>query len=86
MREAIVDKDVIDIDVRSDVERYSLVHRTIVAIGRLNVEHPIDAAHLLLDWGRHRLFDGERVRPRIRRREVNLRRQNLWKLRNRQPD
>ena len=86
LREAVVDEDVVDVDVGADVERHDLVHRAVVGVGRLDVEHPIDAVHLLLDRRRHRLLDGERVGARVRRRQVDLRRQDLRKLRDGQAE
>ena len=86
LRIAIVDENVRDIDVGPDVERDDLAHRAIVRVGRLHVQHAIDAVHLLLDRRRHRLLDRQRVRARVRRVQVDLRRQDLRKLRDRQAE
>ena len=86
LRVAVVDEDVVDVDVGADVERHDLVHRAVVGVRRLDVEHPVDAVHLLLDGRRDRLLDGERVRARVRRRQVHLRRQDLRELRDGQAE
>ena len=44
-----------------DVERDGQRHRAVVGVGRLHVEHVVDAVHLLLERRGDRLLDRERV-------------------------
>ena len=66
LREAVLHQHVVDVDVGADVERHVLVHRAVVGVRRLDVEHVVDAVDLLLDGRRHRLLDGQRVGARER--------------------
>ena len=84
LRHAVLDVDLIDVRVGVDVERDRQRHRAVVGVGRLHVEHVVDAVHLLLDRRRDRLLDGQRVRAGILRGDGDLRRHDRGELRDRQ--
>ena len=77
---AVLDVDLVDAWIRIDVERHGQRHRAVVGVGRLHVDHVVDAVHLLFERRRYRLFDGHRVRAGILRGDGDLRRDNRREL------
>ena len=61
LRDPVLDVDLVDVRIGVDVERDRQLHRAVVGVGRLHVEHVVDAVHLLLERRRHRLLDRQRV-------------------------
>jgi len=57
----------------------------VIGIDRIHVVHVVDAGHLLLDRGGHRLFDGQRVGAGVGAADLNLWRNDVWELGGRQP-
>ncbi len=84
LRDPVLDVDLIDVGVGADVERHRQLHRPVVAVGRLHVEHVVDAVDLLFERRRHGLFDGLRVGAVIGRRHDDLWRHDVRELRHRE--
>ena len=84
LRHAVLDVHLIDVRIGLDVERDGQLHRAVVGVRRLHVEHVVDAVHLLLERRRDRLLDRQRVGPDVGRRHDDLRRDDVGKLRDRQ--
>jgi hypothetical protein len=57
----------------------------VVGVDRVHVVHVVDAGHLLLDRGGHRLFDGQRVGAGVGALDLDLRRNDVRELGGRQP-
>ena len=83
LRDAVLDEDVVGVDVRADLEVDAHRERPVVGVRRLDVEHVVDAVRLLLDRRGDGLLDGERVGARVRRLHEDLRRNDVRVLRDR---
>ena len=81
---AILNVDLIDVRIGLDVERHRELHRSVVRVRRLHVEHVVDAVHLLLEGRGDGLFDRHCVRTGVGRLDDDLRRDDVGKHRNRQ--
>ena len=77
LRQPVLDVHLVGVDVGVGVERDGQLHRAVVRVGRLHVQHVVDAVHLLLDRRRHRLFHRDRVGARIGRGDDDLRRHDV---------
>ena len=82
--DAVLDVDLIDVGVRLDAERDAQLHRAVVRVRRLHVQHVVDAVHLLLERCRHRLLDRHGIGPDVIRRDDDLRRDDVGELRDRE--
>ena len=84
LRQAVLHVDLIGVGVCRNVEGHGQLHSAVVGVGRLHVEHVIDAVHLLFDRRGDRLLDGDGVRACVGRRGDDLRRHYRRELRQRQ--
>ena len=84
LRYAVLDIHLIGIDVGLNAERHSQLHRPIVGVGRLHIEHIVHAVHLLLDRSGDRLLDGDGVRSGVGRGSDDLGWHDLGELGQRQ--
>ncbi len=85
LRNAVLRVDLVEVDVGLDVERDLEVHRAVVGVGGLHVDHVVDAVHLLLERRRHGLLDRDRVRARVGRGDLDLGRHDVGVLGDREP-
>jgi hypothetical protein len=83
LRHAVLQVDLIDVRVGVDVERHGQLHRAVVRVRGLHVEHVVHAVHLLLERRRDRLLDRERVGAGVRTGNDDLRRHDVGELRHR---
>ena len=84
LRHAVLNVHLVDVGLRVDVERHGQRHRAVVRVGRLHVEHVVDAVHLLLERRRDGLLDRQGVSARVLRRDDDLWRHDLRELSDRQ--
>ena len=77
LRQPVLHVHLIDVRVGVDVERDRELHRAVVGVGRLHVEHVVDAVHLLLERRRDRLLDGDRVGAGVGGGDEDLRRHDV---------
>ena len=85
LREAVLHLHLIEVNVGADCEADLQGHRAVVVVDRLHVEHVLRAVHLPLDRSGDRLLDCECVRAGICSRRLNLRRNDIRKLGDREP-
>ena len=81
LRHAVLHVHFIRVDVGVHVECHGQRHGVVVAVGRLHVEHVVDAVHLLFDRRGDGLLDGLRVSARIGSGYDDLRRNDVGELR-----
>ena len=84
LRDAVLDVHLIGVNVGLDAERHCQLHRTVVGVGRLQIEHIVHAVHLLFDRRGDRLLDGDGVRSGVGRGSDDLWWHDLGKLGQRQ--
>ena len=80
LRDAVLGVHLVGVAVGADVERDPHGDRAVVRVDRLQVQHVLDAVHLLLDRRRDRLLDRERVGARVRGLDLDERRDDVGKL------
>src|SRR4030095_6583368 len=75
---------VINVRIGRDVEIDDQPNVAAIGIDRVHVVHVVHATHLLLDRRRDRFLNRQRSGPGVLRLHLNLRRRDLWILRDRQ--
>ncbi len=84
LRNAQLRQHLIDIRIRRHVEVHGDRRLPVVRVRGVHVVHVVHARDRLLQRRRHRLLQRDRIRARIRRLHLNLRRNDVGKLRRRQ--
>src|SRR5450830_1386201 len=86
LRDAVLGVDLVGVAVGADLERDPDGDRTVVRVHGLEVQHVLDAVHLLLDRRRDGLLDCQRVGARIGGLDLDERRDDVGELRDGEPE